>query len=183
MKLIEYTRPPSSGGAAPVLVFDEFHHGFGQHGGSVSAAKTYLLRARSGRAIAQLLAAGLLLLFAVAPRPLVPRDDTRITRRSPLEHADALGHAYEDVHATRTATATLVGGLRRRMRGIIAVPASVGDGAFLEAVTRRIPSLGPTVAMVSRAQSAQLTNRDFAAVGEALAKIEAELLSTPSTRT
>lgn len=183
MKLIEYTRPPSSGGAAPVLVFDEFHHGFGQHGGSVSAAKTYLLRARSGRAIAQLLAAGLLLLFAVAPRPLVPRDDTRITRRSPLEHADALGRAYEDVHATRTATATLVGGLRRRMRGIIAVPASVGDGAFLEAVTRRIPSLGPTVAMVSRAQSAQLTNRDFAAVGEALAKIEAELLSTPSTRT
>ena len=43
-----------------------------------------------------------------APRPIPPKDPERIIRRSPLEHADALGHAYADVGATRTATARIV---------------------------------------------------------------------------
>ncbi len=179
MKLVEYTRP--AGDSTPLLVFDEFHHGFGVHGGTMTAAANYLVRTGSGRMLAQLVAAGLLLLFAAAPRPLVPRDDTHVARRSPLEHAEALGRAYEDVRATRTATATLVGGLRRRTRGIVAIPASAGDDEFLAAVTRRIPSLAAQVAVVDRARRDQTTPRDFTAVGKALDTIEQRLMSTPST--
>jgi len=103
-------------------------------------------------------------------------------RRSPLEHAAALGRAYEDVGATRTATSTLVSGLRRRMRGIVAVPASADDAAFLAAVARRIPSLAPRVEMVNRARTSDTGKRDFASVGKALSDIEDQLQSTPSTR-
>src|SRR6185437_16162520 len=181
MKLIDYTRP--AGGGVPVLVFDEFHHGFGTHASAFAAATGYLWRTRSGHFVLQLLAAGLVLLFAMAPRPLVPRDDTRITRRSPLEHAAALGRAYEDVHAARTATATLIGGVRRRTRGIVAVPASAGDDEFLAAALRRLPSLEPQVAIVNQACSRETPARDFAAVGRALAAIEEQLLSTPPTHT
>lgn len=180
LRLLEYTRPPS--GTSPVLVFDEFHHGFGVHGGSLKAAVVYLSRASTGHLLAQALAAGLILLLAMAPRPLVPRTVTQIMRRSPLEHAAALGRAYEDVGATRTATSSLVSGLRRRMRGIVAVPSSADDGEFLKAVERRIPSLSPRVEAVNRARTSDTAKRDFAAVGQALAAIEETLQSTPSTR-
>jgi uncharacterized protein DUF4350 len=180
MRLFDYARP--DGGEPAVLVFDEFHHGFGVHPSSTKAAASYLWHTRTGNLVLQLLAAGLLLLFALAPRPLVPRDDVRVVRRSPLEHAAALGRAYEDVHATRTATATLISGVRRRTRGIVPVPASAPNDEFLEAVARRLPSLEPQVAVVTRAGT-QDTERDaMGAVGEALATIEAQLLSTPSTR-
>ncbi len=180
MRLVEYTRPP--GGTNAVLVFDEFHHGFGVHGGSLKAAVSYLSRASTGHLLAQALAAGLILLLAMAPRPLVPRTVTQVMRRSPLEHAAALGRAYEDVGATRTATSSLVSGLRRRMRAIVAVPSSADDGEFLKAVERRIPSLAPRVETLNRARSSDTLKRDFAAVGQALATIEEQLQSTPSTR-
>jgi len=180
MRLVEYTRPSS--GTTPVLVFDEFHHGFGVHGGSLKAAVSYLSRASTGHLLAQALAAGVLLLLAMAPRPLAPRTVTQIMRRSPLEHAAALGRAYEDVGATRTATSSLVSGLRRRMRGIVAVPSSADDGEFLKAVARRIPSLAQRVETVNRARTNETAKRDFAAVGQALATIEEQLQSTPSTR-
>ena len=182
MRLIEFTRPPPASGEAPVLVFDEFHHGFGVHGGGLKAAVGYLWRARSGHLLAQALAAGLLLLLAMAPRPLVPHAVTQVMRRSPLEHAAALGRAYEDVGATRTATSSLVSGLRRRVRGIVAVPSSQDDSEFLQAVARRIPSLAPRVAVVTRARTSDTAKRDFASVGQALAAIEEQLQSTPSTR-
>jgi hypothetical protein len=182
LRLVEYTRPPGGTNPPPVRVFDEFHHGFGVHGGSLKAAVAYLSRASTGHLLAQALAAGLILLLALAPRPLVPRTVTQIMRRSPLEHAAALGRAYEDVGATRTATSSLVSGLRRRMRGIVAVPSSADDGEFLKAVERRIPSLTPRVEAVNRARTSDTAKRDFAAVGQALATIEEQLQSTPSTR-
>ena len=180
VKLLEYLWPPA--GETPALVFDEFHHGFGVHGGGLRAATLYLLHAQSGHVLAQVLAAGLLLLLAMAPRPLVPRDDTRVIRRSPLEHAAALGRAYEDVRATRTATTALVNGLRRRMRGIVAVPATASDDDFLRAVVQRLPALEPRVAIVNRARGAEVGPREFPAVGAALADIELQLQTTPSTR-
>jgi hypothetical protein len=182
LRLVEYTRPPGGTNPLPVLVFDEFHHGFGVHGGSLKAAVAYLSHASTGHLFAQALAAGLILLLAMAPRPLAPRTATQIMRRSPLEHAAALGRAYEDVGATRTATSSLIGGLRRRMRGIVAVPSSADDGEFLKAVERRIPSLSPRVDAVNRARTSDTAKRDFAAVGQALATIEEQLQSTPSTR-
>jgi len=99
-----------------------------------------------------------------------------------LEHAAALGRAYEDVGATRTATASLIGGLRRRTRGIVPVPASADDGEFLGAVARRIPPLASRVDVVNRARASDTPKRDFAAVGQALAAIEEQLQSTPSSR-
>lgn len=180
MKLIEYTRPAA--GPVPTLVFDEFHHGFGVHGGSLHAAAAYLLRTPSGHLLAQALAAGLVLLIAMAPRPIAPRDPEREVRRSPLEHASALGRAYEDVSATRTAASTLVAGLRRRTRGIVAVPPSADDAAYLSAVAQRLPSLAPSVEIVRRAEERATSNRELAAVGEALATIEQQLQSTPSPR-
>jgi hypothetical protein len=180
MRLVEYTRPPS--GVTPVLVFDEFHHGFGVHGGSLTASVSYLAHTRTGHLLAQALAAGLLLLLALAPRPLVPRDDTHVVRRSPLEHAAALGRAYEDVGATRTATTALLGGLRRRTRGIVPIPASASDDEFLAGVVRRIPALAPSVDVVKRARSAETPKREFVAVGQALSDIEEQLQTTPSTR-
>jgi hypothetical protein len=87
------------------------------------------------------------------------------------------------VHATRTATATLIGGVRRRTRGIVAVPAPAGDDEFLAAALRRLPSLEPQVAIVNQARSRETPARDFAAVGRALATIEAQLLSKPPTST
>src|SRR5262249_10904404 len=157
-----------------------FHHGFGVHGGSLKAAAGYLRRADSGHLFAQALVAGLLLLFAAAPRPLVPKSVAQVMRRSPLEHAAALGRAYEDVGATRTATSSLVGGLRRRMRAVVAVPASLDDGEFLAAVARRIPSLAPRVEIVNRARTTESGKREFASVGQALVDIEDQLQSTPS---
>jgi hypothetical protein len=177
MAAINYTRPAGAG--EPVLVFDEFHHGFGRHSSTVAAAANYLWRTRSGRFVLQLLAAGLLLVVAMAPRPLPPREDTRITRRSPLEHAAALGRAYEDVHATRSATATLIGGVRRRTKGIMPVPASADDAAFLDAAALRHPSLVRPVSVVKHARLHETPEREFGAVGEALATIETEMMTTP----
>ena len=114
---------------APRLVFDEFHHGYGMHRGACARSTAYLAGTSSGHFLAQALIAGLLLVLAKAPRPIVPRDPRAIARRSPLEHVDALGHAYADVGATRTATARLVSGVRRRTgRGCRAPAPGDDDG-------------------------------------------------------
>jgi hypothetical protein len=175
-RVLEYMRPS---GPQPPLVFDEFHHGYGLHQGSLRAVTGYLAGTSSGRFLTQALLAGLLLLLAKAPRPIVPREATRIARRSPLEHVDALGHAYADVGATRTATARLVSGLRRRT-GRIAGRGSAGDdAAFLAAVRDRFPSLATPVDLVSNALERPVSARDLIAVGTALGAIEQYLLTTP----
>jgi hypothetical protein len=47
-----------------VIAFDEFHHGYGVHGGSLRAAAGYLGRTSSGHFFAQAMVAGLILLLA-----------------------------------------------------------------------------------------------------------------------
>jgi uncharacterized protein DUF4350 len=179
VRMLEYVRPRSGG--APKAVFDEFHHGFGVHGGTLRAASTYLVHTPSGHFVIQALVAGLLLLLAKAPRPIVPRDVARVSRRSPLEHADALGRAYADVGGTRTATARLVGGLRRRTSRWIPVGAAAPDDSFFEAVNRRAPARAADVSAVRRALSEPIPTRDLASVGEALTRIEQAVVSSPST--
>jgi hypothetical protein len=178
-RAFEYVRPE---GAAPVMEFDEFHHGYGVHGGSVSAVWGYLSRTASGRFLAQALLAGLVLLMAAAPRPVVPREPERVARRSPLEHADALGHAYADVKATRTAASRLVGGLRRRAGRTVPVDRAADDLGFLDAIVRRTPSLAPRVAVVRRAFMSTLSSRELVPVGEALIEIERVLLTSPPSK-
>jgi hypothetical protein len=178
-RALEFVRPASP--AHPTLLFDEYHHGRGLHPGSIRAVTRYLGRTASGHFLLQALIAGLVLLFASAPRPIVPRDPARIARRSPLEHADALGHAYADVRATRTATAHLVWGLRRRAGRVVGVGTGENDDAFLDGVARRHPELGGAVTTVRRAIHDPIEPPEFAAVGDALRDIERHLTSSPAT--
>jgi hypothetical protein len=179
-RAFEFVRP--AGVAAPRMVFDEFHHGFGTHGGSMTAITRYLGGTGSGRFLTQALVAGLLLVLARAPRPVPPKDPERITRRSPLEHADALGHAYADVEATRTATARLVGGLRRRAGRVVAAPPGADDAVFLDVVGQRYPSLNDSVSRVRRGLAEPVSSRELAAIGEALNDIERQITTAPSPR-
>lgn len=178
VRALEFVRPAV---ARPTLVFDEYHHGFGTHPGSMRAVSRYLVRTSSGHFLLQALIAGLVLLLAKAPRPIVPRDAARIPRRSPLEHADALGHAYADVRATRTATAHLVAGLRRRAGRTVGVGGGVPDDAFLDAVAQRHPDLRAPVETVRRSLLESLEPRDLSAVGDALRAIEQRLTMTLSS--
>lgn len=179
-RILEYVRPPSE--TRPRLVFDEFHHGYGTHGGSLSAVATYLSRTPSGHFVAQALLAGLLLVLALAPRPIVPREAERMQRRSPLEHAEALGHAYADVGATRTATARLVGGVRRRAGRVLGAGAGVDDDAFLSAAAARFPALAEPAARVREALRQPVSPRAFGDVGEALNTIEHHLTTSSTNR-
>lgn len=173
----EYVKP--SGVERPAMVFDEFHHGYGAHGGSATAVGRYLAHTASGHFLEQALLAALVLLMAYAPRAILPRDPARIPRRSPLEHADALAHAYSDVEATRTATSRLMSGVRRRVGRTVAVGAAANDATFLDAVVRRTPTLAPSVEVVRRGLSETLTPRQFAAIADAVLDIERQLSTTP----
>jgi len=179
-RVLEYVRP--SGDTRPRLVFDEFHHGYGTHGGSLSAVATYLSRTPSGHFVAQALLAGLLLVLALAPRPIVPRETGRIQRRSPLEHAEALGHAYADVGATRTATARLVSGVRRRVGRVVGAGVGADDETFLSAAAERFPTLAEPVSSVREALRQPVSPRAFVDVGEALKTIEHHLTTPPTHR-
>lgn len=172
-RMLAYVRPTSD--ARPTIVFDEFHHGYGVHGGSLRAATTYLGRTSSGHFLAQALVAGLLLLLAKAPRPLPPRDEGPIQRRSPIEHADALGRAFEDVAATRTATARLLGGVRRRVGRSVALSSGATDNDFLNAVEQRHPSLSAALEQIRVALDQPVAEPQFLAVGTALGQVERAL--------
>jgi hypothetical protein len=158
------------------IVFDEYHQGYGEQRGTMSAVAAYLVGKASGRTLVQLLAAGLLLLLATAPRLIPPRDPERIERRSPLEHVDALGRAYAQVGATRSATARLVRGVRRRVAGGSVRPdVDASDDAFLDRAGRDAPALAGDVALIRKALHTRLSRREFASVGAALEQLELSL--------
>jgi hypothetical protein len=175
-RLLEYARRSDGSSRRTTLVFDEYHHGYGLHPGSLRAIGRYLLDTPSGHAFVQLLAAGLVLLLAVAPRPIVPRDPERITRRSPLEHADALAHAYAEVGATRTITSRLLDGVRRRVGRHVSSAADAD--AFLQAVATTRPPVADDVERVQAALREPKAPRDLLAVGASLRRIEEVLTPT-----
>ncbi len=175
VRALEFLR---DGGDAPRtrLVFDEYHQAHGAHPGSISAAVLFLGTSPSGRLLAQLALAGLLLLIALAPRTIAPRAETRVERRSPLEQVDALARAYAQVRATRTAAERLVHGARRRCeRGLLRDRAPLSDDAWLERVGTRHPALRDDVALLRRALAEPLPPRTFATLGPALHRVEQTL--------
>jgi hypothetical protein len=176
-RVLDYVRP--AGVSKPTIVFDEFHHGFGMHSGSFTAIGRYLGRTPSGHFFAQAILAGLLLLLALGPRPLPPTDTPLVARRSPLDHADALGQAYADVDATRTATQRLLSGLRRRVGRTVPASAGADDEVFLDAVVARDASLAAQVAILRRALREPVPARELSAVGDALRVMEQHLLMPP----
>ena len=172
-RMLAYVVPAN--GERPPIVFDEFHHGYGVHGGSLRAAAIYLGRTSSGHFLVQALVAGLVLLLAKAPRPLPPSEVTQIPRRSPIEHAEALGRAFEDVGATRTATTRLLGGVRRRVGRAVAISSGAADGEFLSAIERMNPSLSEPVQRIRNAVDHPVSSEQFIVVGSALERVERAL--------
>jgi hypothetical protein len=174
IQMLEYLDEP--GGSRRPIVFDEYHQGYGEQRGTMTAVATYLVGASSGRWLVQMLAAGLILLLAVAPRLIPPQDPARIERRSPLEHVDALGRAYAQVGATQSATVRLIRGVRRRVAGGAVRPATdASDDAFLDRAQRDAPQLAESVALIRKSLHARVSRSEFAAVGAALDKLEISL--------
>lgn len=161
------------------LVFDEYHQGFGTHPGTVRAIVSYLARVPSGHLLLQAMAGGLILLLALGPRTLPPREVERVERRSPLEHVSALAQAYARVAATRTATMRLLRGVRRRVEPNardVAGTADQRDARFLD-VAARAPSRTADVALIRHALETPIGEREFEEVGAALARLEESLLA------
>ncbi|MEO6528773.1 MAG: DUF4350 domain-containing protein [Gemmatimonadaceae bacterium] len=174
VRMLEWLR---AGGATPrsSLSFDEYHHGFGQSRSVLRTARGFLIGHPIGRTLLQLVLAALVLLLAVAPRALAPADVVRVERRDPLEQIDALAHAYEQVHATRTVAARLLHGLRWRVERGGSLARGRPDDEFLEDAGARSPSLAPDIAFVRRALHETLPDRDLPQLGDALRRIEQSL--------
>ena len=176
VRALEYlTARPSS--ARTRIVFDEYHQGYGEHPGSLGAVGHYFARTSSGRALLQVIAAALVLMVAMGVRPVPPRAPGIVERRSPLEHVDALAHAYARVGATRTVAMRLLHGVRRRveprMRGT-----ARSDEALLDTALARQPRLAEDVAIVRRALEQPVSTHDLDRAAEALDHIESSL-TTP----
>jgi hypothetical protein len=158
------------------VVFDEYHQGPGAQISTVRAVAGYLTGTPSGRLVFQLVASGLVLLLAVAPRPIPPRELERIERRSPLEHVDALARAYSQVSATRTGAMRLLRGLRRRTeRGGVRSFTPETDERFLGWIEESYPALTEDVKLVRGALLHQMNQHEYFEFGQAVHRIEATL--------
>ena len=181
VRMLEYASEDAPGGGRrQVLVFDEYHQGYGEQPGTIRGILTFLERTASGHLVLQLAGAGLLLLFALGPRLLPPRAAERIERRSPLEHVDALARAYRAVGATRTATMRLVHGVRRRVEQSLGRQGgSTTDDAFLAWARERVPARSADIDLVRQALERPVPRRQLEDVGQALRRLETSLTSFP----
>ena len=162
-------------GTRPTLVFDEFHHGYGAQPSIRRAAARLLFDTPPGRGLLQISLAGVILLAAMGPRPLPPRPEVRVQRRSPLEHVVALATAYQEVGATRTVTRRLVQGLRRRLTHGRIAPASVSDEIFLRDLAAAQPRAQEDVELVLRSLTTSITARELVATRDSIKRIETSL--------
>jgi hypothetical protein len=181
MNMLEWLR---AGGDTPrtTLEFDEFHQGFGPRPSTTSVTQRFLTGHPVGRTILQGIAAALVLLMAVAPRPVLPRLRPRAERRDPLEQADALGHAYEQVRATRTATQRLVRGVRSRVEQAGRRGRTDSDDDFLAMAADADAAVAADVALVQRALHSTTSGAPLPEIGAALRRIEHSLTTTTISR-
>ena len=179
IRMLEWLR---DGGEAPrtALVFDEYHQGYGHVASMPNIIGEFLVQHPLGRTLLQVALAALVLLLAVGPRPIPPVDVLRVERRDPLEQIDALAHAYEQVHATRTLTARLLRGVRSRVERAWSDTRARPNEEFLADAVSRAPALAPDVELVQRALDAPIPDRTLPELGAALHRIEQTLTTTPS---
>ena len=107
-------------GAAPIVaravagggrvIFDEYHQGYRTGGSATGALLRFLRRTPPGHLALQLAAAALGLLLLAGRRFGAPRPPAPARRRYPLEHVVALGEAYRQTEARRTARRLLLSG-------------------------------------------------------------------------
>ena len=167
-RLLEWAAPSIP---APVI-FDEYHHGLGNHGSALRAVRNALIGTPVGRAGMQILLAGLVLLLALGARPIAARARMRLERRSPLEHVGALSRAYMQKGATRLAARRLVRGIRRR-HGTAARGGD--DEAFLKRLADRHPALAPGVKRLVAATKDPVTPRELTELADDIDTIERTL--------
>jgi hypothetical protein len=174
VRLLEWLVEREDGAPLPRhVVFDEWHQGRGIHPSALGALGTFVTRDPRGRALAQGVVALLVLLAAVAARPLVPTGRARVERRSPFEHVGALARAYEEIGATRVVTRRLVRGLRRRLGS---TATARDEETLLAALEARHPALAPEVALVRTALATPQSPASLLEVGRAVATIERTVL-------
>jgi hypothetical protein len=167
-RLLEWSAPSV---ASPVI-FDEYHHGLGNHGSALRAIRGALFSTPVGRAGLQILFAGLVLLIALGARPIAARARIRLERRSPLEHVGALSRAYMQKGATRLAARRLVQGIRRR-HGTAA--RSGDDDVFLRRLAERHPALAPSVERLIAATKNPVSPRELTELADDIDTIERTL--------
>jgi len=167
-RLLEWTAPSV---AAPVI-FDEYHHGLGNHGSAMRAIRRAMFGTAVGRAGVQVLFAGLVLLLALGARPIAARARARLERRSPLEHVGALSRAYMQKGATRLAARRLVRGIRRRHGGAVR---SGDDEAYLRRLAERHPALSPGVERLIAATKNPVSPRELTELADDIDMIERTL--------
>ncbi|HEY8311017.1 MAG TPA: DUF4350 domain-containing protein [Gemmatimonadaceae bacterium] len=171
VRAIQYANS-SLGRRSNRVVFDEYHHGLGNHADMVAAIEHALGATPLGRVTLEVLAAAIVLLLAFAVRPLAPVSVPPVSRRSPIEHVGALAHAYSRVHARALGAQRLVRGLRRRHP--LGLSRAVPDNDYLATLRSRIPSVSADVERISTAIAAHSPDSSdrFATIGEAVANIE-----------
>lgn len=169
---LRFLRGRDDGASRPLLVFDEFHQGYGAQPSVRKAAARVLLGTAPGRGLLHISLAGVILLVAMGPRPLPPRPEMRIERRSPLEHVFALATAYQAVGATRTVTRRLVQGLRRRLTHGGVAPAGVSDETFLRELAAAHPRAQADVDRVLASLATSITARELVATRDSIRRIE-----------
>jgi hypothetical protein len=171
-RAMEWLAPPHR-----AIVFDEYHHGFARHDADVLAAvQSALADTPAGHGGIQLIVAAGLLLIALGVRAIAPRSVQQIQRRSLLEHVDALGRAYQQIHAGTFGTRQLLRGVRRRHPTGAAAGrgGAVSDAEYLTAMQRRYAIAQEEIDCVTRALGDKAVRSDgrFLEAGRALAKIE-----------
>ncbi len=180
--LLGYVASDASGARTRrTVVFDEYHHGYGSQPSITRVAARFITANPVGRSLGQVSLAVVVLLAAAAARPALPAPMTSRGRRSPLEHVNALGHAYSQISATRTVTRLLVRGLRRRLHftAVTSPTRALSDEEFLEHLGTRFPALAGDLDGIKRALALRVTSNELTAVGRSIATIERTIASEP----
>jgi hypothetical protein len=169
VRLLEWVDPS----VAEPVVFDEYHQGYGEHPSLLRTVMRGLAGTAPGRVTLQVAIAALVLLFALAVRPIAPVARTVIERRSPLEHVGALSRVYESKGATRLAARRLVRGLRRRHP--LGAAGTLDDDGYLAMLKTRAAGIDADVDLLRRATHDPLPAGEFVRAGAAIDHIERTL--------
>jgi hypothetical protein len=137
------------------VIFDEYHQWKSEQSGPdvLGAIGEALTDTAAGRVGVQIIAASLVLLIALGVRPIQPRPMQMLQRRSLLEHVDALGRAYQQIHASQFGTQQLIRGLRRRHPTGAAVVRwrAASDAEYLAVAQQRYGTAQSDIDAITRA--------------------------------
>ena len=162
-----------------VVVFDEYHLGFGSHPGAWGTMFGILTRTGPGWATLSLAAAGLLAVISRG-RQFGPRiAPERRRRRSKLEFVRAVASTCRSAGAHRLAFGVIFKWFRRRMAARLGLPSSAADNLIAERLARHTGRAGDRYAgILAQCRAALATTaisaRTASALLDKLAEVESE---------